>query len=119
MIEPTQQMIWTMGTSVATFVLNMTSLIVTVFLILICTVVLGALAVDRPKTVVIILVMNNYFALFTFAVVSLVMNIDILRGDYQWSNRKNNLTCRLEGLMFYTLIGVIFNSFALHVRKKT
>jgi hypothetical protein len=85
---------------------------------LICIFMLGVLF--RPiiinKDIVLILAANNYLALFGFSLVSSLTNIDMLRGDYHWFVGEDTLGCRIRSYTVYSLMGVIFNTFALQVR---
>jgi hypothetical protein len=65
---------------------------------------------------ILILVANNYLALFAFALVSALMNIYMVRGDYNLFIGEDTLGCRVRGYVLYSLMAVILNTFALQVR---
>ncbi len=104
--------------STAAIALNLMSLIGTLFIILICIFMFSILI--RPiigsNDVVLILVINNYLSLFAFAIVSIANNIYMIGRDYHLFIIVETLGCRIKGYMLYSLMAVIFNTFALQVR---
>lgn len=103
--------------STAAIALNLTSLIGTLLMGLICIFMFSVLLrpIIRSNDVVLILVANNYLALFGFAFVSAINNIYMVRGDYHWFIGEETLGCRIKGYIMYSLAAVIFNTFALQV----
>jgi hypothetical protein len=104
--------------STAAKALNITSLIGTLFIGLICIFMLCILfrPVIQSNDVVLILVANNYLALLAFALVSIVTNIDMIRGDYNLFVGEETLGCMIRGYTVYVFVAAIFNTFALQVR---
>jgi len=104
--------------STAAIALNLSSLITTIIIgsisLFLFTVLLRSIV--HNTDIVLILVANNYLALFTFALVAAIINIDIVRGDYNLFVGEETVGCRVRGYILYSLIGVIFNTFALQVR---
>jgi len=104
--------------STAAITLNLVSLITTLFMDLICLFVFTVLlqSIIHNNDIVLILVANNYLALFAFGLVVGLINIDMVRGNYNLFVGEETLDCRVRGYTLYSLIGVIHNTFALQVR---
>jgi hypothetical protein len=104
--------------STAAITLNLISLTGTLSMGLICLFLFTVLlqSIVHSNDVVLILVANNYLALFAFALVSALNNIYMVRGDYDLFVGEETLGCRVRGYIMYSLMAVIFNTFALQVR---
>ncbi|CAF1262649.1 unnamed protein product [Rotaria sp. Silwood1] len=101
--------------STTAIALNLISLIGTIFIGLICIFILSMLlpSIVRQRDVVLILVVNNYLALLTFALIAIPMNIDMARGDYNLSIGMETFSCRVKGYLFYASIAIVFNNLTL------
>lgn len=103
--------------STAAIDLNITSLTGTISMGLICIFMFSILLrpIIQSTDVVLILVANNYLALFAFGFVSTVNNIYMVRGDYKLFIGEDTIACRIRGYIMYSLMATIFNTFALQV----
>ncbi|CAF2978357.1 unnamed protein product [Rotaria sp. Silwood2] len=101
--------------STASIAYNFISLIGTIFIGLICIFMLSMLLplIIRKHDVVLILVANNYLALLAFALTAIPINIDTVRGDYNWYIAEETLSCRIKAYILYSFITIIFNTFTL------
>ncbi|CAF1235911.1 unnamed protein product [Rotaria sp. Silwood1] len=102
-------------TSTAFIAYNFISLIGTIFIGLICIFMLSVLfsSIKRKHDVVFILVANNYLALLAFALTAIPINIDTVRGDYNFYIAEETFGCRIQAYILYSFITIIFNTFAL------
>ncbi|CAF3818040.1 unnamed protein product [Rotaria sp. Silwood1] len=105
--------------STTAIALNLISLIGTIFIGLICIFILSMLlpSIVRQRDVVLILVVNNYLALLTFALIAIPMNIDMARGDYNLSIGMETFSCRVKGYLFYASIAIVFNNLTLQLKR--
>ncbi|CAF2730423.1 unnamed protein product [Rotaria sp. Silwood2] len=101
--------------STAAITLNFISLIGTIFIGLMSIFMLGVLlrSIIHNRDVVLILVANSYLALLAFALVAIINNIDIVRADFKLYIAEETFSCRMKGLIIYSFMAAILNTFAL------
>lgn len=97
--------------------LNIISIIAFVFSLIISTVILILLmkSLCHSKDVNLILLTNCYLAMFGFLLISLIMCVDMLKGDYKIFIAQETFSCRIRGYVSYALLATTMNAFSTQV----
>ncbi|CAF3065600.1 unnamed protein product [Rotaria socialis] len=102
--------------STVAMTLNLSSLIGSVLIAIVCVFMLSVLlrSIIIKPDVVLILTANNYLSIFAFEILSVSNNMDVYRAQHKLYVAEETLICRIKGYSIYSLTAIIFNSFALH-----